>query len=160
MATLLWDVQAALATVFAAAVTPTDVFSGPRPRTGSAPRTFLLIGADGGDTGVNDGLSDDGLRANQVPSPMGNNWRDETGAILCAAWAWSGDTPLGPLRTDVQQLFDACAGALRADRTLDGVLGAAGIAQMSGIAIRETQTQKGPFVRAGFTVTYQAVITT
>lgn len=161
MSTRLFAVQGALSTMFDAALSaPVVVFLGPRPRSGSAPRQFVLVGADGGDTGLNDGLTDDGLTADQAPSDLGNDWLDETGVVRCSAWAWHGDAEFASLRTQVQSLFDACAATVRADRTLGGVLDRARPARMSGIAIRETPTVNGPYVRAGFTVAYSALITT
>src|SRR4051812_22092393 len=102
------------------------VFIAPRTRSGAAPRQFVLVGADGGGTGLNDGLTDDGLVAEQSLSAMGNGWVDESGSVRCAAWAWTGDGDFASLRTQVQSMYDLCAATVRADRALGGVLATAG----------------------------------
>lgn len=162
MNTRLYAVQTALAAGFGSVLAGTAVeqFLGPRPRSGNAPQQFLLIGADGGDTGLNDGLTDDGLVATHEPSDLGpGTWQDETGTVVCAAWAWSGKQDFDPLRTQVQDMFNACAVWLLKNRDLNGLLQLPGLARVTGVRLRETPTSNGPFVRAVFPIAYSALIT-
>ena len=86
MPTQLWAVRAALVELYTSEVDPIAVFDGPVVTT--PPKTFVLVGSDGGDTGVGDSV-EDGSEYEQTESSMGGNgWRDEVGRITCAAWAW------------------------------------------------------------------------
>jgi hypothetical protein len=159
MSTKLWTVRAALVTQFTAALAghSTEVYPGPRVRNSGA-KKFLLVGSDGGDTGFE--ATEDGMNADQVPSNLGpGTWQDEAGAIVCAAWAWSGNSTLTSVQTSARDVFDTCTAALRADRTLGGLLALPGLARLSSVGVREAQPKSGPFVRITFSVDYGALIT-
>lgn len=156
MPAVLWDVRAALFTVFGG-IADLDVFDGPMTRT-TPPRQFLLVGTEGEFPASS--ASDDGASADQSASSLsGSNMWDETGEIVCAAWAWSGGTDFAPLRVAARGIVDAAEGLVMADRTLGGVLAPPGLAWFSGLRLREVQTTSGAFVRAAFTIAYQALVT-
>lgn len=158
MATRLWDVQARLASIFTTAAPTAKVFSGPRSRSGSAPRTFVLVGSDGGETGLESTV--DGLSATQQFSSLGpGTWRHETGEVICSAWAWSGNTTIDSARAALQALLTACEGAVDADPTLGDLLADPDVAEFTGHGITESQTSRGPFARVVFTIRYGALIT-
>lgn len=160
MTTRLWAVRTALVTVFGTAVDPTAVHDGPLARADNAPKSFLLVGTDGGGDGTGDDLAD-GAVVNQKPSLMANGWREEDGTIECAAWAWSGGTDFVPLRAALAEMVDACEAALLADPTLGGILAPQGYrAEFTGpFRTREVQTAKGAVARSAFIVAYRALIT-
>jgi hypothetical protein len=159
MNTKVWEVRAALLTVFTAAMPAgIEVSDGPMTRI-PPPKLSLLIGTDGGDDGF--GSLDDGALARQRRSSLGpGTWRDEEGAVVCSAWAWSGARKFDLLRSQVKDLVDRCEAAVGADRSLGGVVVTqpAG-AEVTEIAFREDQFTKGAYVRASFTVAYTALIT-
>lgn len=158
MSTKLWAVRTGLVTVFTAAM-PTDVqvFDGPMTYT-TPPKRFLLVGTDGGEDGG--GATDDGSTIRQELSDLGPGiWRSEAGEIVCAAWAWSGDTKFVPLRTAIAEITDACETAL-ADRTLAGILPHPSFGvEFGAVRFREEQTPNGAVARAVFTVSYSALLT-
>lgn len=155
MSTKLWAVRDALVTAFG--VVDADVFAGPRPKSAN-PKRYVLVGSDGGETGVES--TEDGLTAEQTASALGpGTWRDETGSILCAVWAWSGNSSVTTDETDARVLFDACEDALAADRSLAGLLIAGGLAELASISVRESLLRSGPYVRISFGVNYGALIT-
>jgi hypothetical protein len=155
MPSKLWAVRAALVTTFSAGITDTTVFDGPMTRT-TPPSSFLLVGTDGGDD--SGGADEDGAVATQQLSSLGNNWRDEVGEVICAAWVWSGDTAFPALRTTAKAIVDVAEALVLADRTLGGVVVPPGFAEFTAWRLREVQTSKGAFVRASFTVSYSALI--
>lgn len=158
MPTRLWDVHAALLVLCRAATPNVKVFDGPVPRGPAPPTKFVLVGSDGGETGYESG--EDGLVSRQAASRLGNNWRDEAGDVLCAAWAWSGDTNLAPLRAAVTAITDAIETAIQTDRSLGGVLEHPGLAEVTEVRFTDAQTPKGAVSRAVFTVSYGALLTT
>lgn len=159
MATRLFAVRDALVTQFTAALAAksTEIFAGPRSRS-SSPKKFLLIGADGGETGAEQ--NEDGMTAEQEPSNLGpGTWRDETGTIVCAAWAWSGNSTVTSSETAARDVLDTCAASLLADDSLGGLLVPPGLARLSSVSVLEGQ-KNGPFVRIVFGVSYGALVTT
>lgn len=162
MPTALWDVRAALAAMFAAALEQ-RVSDGPLGNT-TAPKAFVIVGSTGGDVGSDTfglgDIDDDGCSVSQARSKVGNNWRDETGSITCAAWAWNGGSAFGPLRTTVSGIVDVIEAALQADRSLGQLLVPPGNAEFTDLRFAEQQTKKGAVVRAVFTVSYTALLTT
>lgn len=161
MPTRLWAVRAQLVTIFATITPPTAdfaVFDGPMSRT-SPPKSFLLVGTDGGETGGGD-EREDGATAEQTLSPMANNWREESGEVVCAAWAWSGETDFVALRTTVKAIADAAETLIQGDRTLGGVLVKPALAEVTALRLREVQTTNGAFVRGAFTVSYSGALIT
>lgn len=157
MSTDLWVVQAALMAQYESVV-PEDakVYRGPRTRS-FVPQLFVLVGTDGGEFGL--ASSDDGMSAEQQASSTGpGTWRDETGEITCSAWAWSGGE-LETVRAQAQELFALCEGVIYTDPSLGGALPTTSRAQVTEVAIRESQTDKGPVVRVSWSVSYISLIT-
>lgn len=156
--TKLFAVRDALLSVFTQAVEDNPVakvFAAPQ-KLSAIPAQFLLIGSDGGDSGLAaDG--GDGMRATQVEDGSGNGWRSEDGLVDCAAWAWAG-SDIEKVQGAAQTLFEAAVASVYADRTLGGVL-VNGRAEVTAVASRSRQTQNGPAVRVAFTVSYTSLIT-
>lgn len=154
MPSAFWSVRTALASRFTTAFAETDtkVYDGPRPRS-TPPAQFVVVGASGEIADV------PYARSAQQASPMGNLWREEAGEIDCTVVAWHGDTDIGPLRTLVEDIVDTCETAINTDRTLGELLTMGNFAEMTGLEVREAQTDKGPFVEAVFTVAYSTVLT-
>lgn len=143
---ILNEVIAALASRFTTAVTPTLVFDVPSPNVVNND-SFIVVGSDGED--------DDGATVDLVPSDLGpGTWHDENGDVVCSAWAAHGGTDLAGTRDTAAQLAEACVAAVRADRTLGGLLEGAGRATVSALRYRSVQTPKGAFCRFTFTVSY------
>lgn len=153
MPTRLRDVHAALVSVFTAAFAADDtvgVYNG-AALSGNTERTQILVGLadDEGQIG----------RATQALSAVGNNWRDEEGAIFCAVESWAGNG-IAELREIAEAALNVCEAAVRAGRTLGGVLTAPGLAEVTEVGWGERQTENGPVVRWSFTVSYGALLTT
>jgi hypothetical protein len=157
MPTRLWAVRNALAAI--TITSGASVHNGPLPPKSTPPKQFLLIGSDGGADGFGGELGDDATSIEQSESELGNNWRNEEGDIVCAAWVWSGGTDLVPLRAAASAITDEVEAFLIADRSLGGVLTPPGLARFTGLRFQETQTSKGAVVRALFTVSYRALLT-
>lgn len=158
MSTLLWAVRDALVALCATAVPAgTTIFNGPAAKT-TLPRSYVLVGSDGGDTGVGDGAGlQDGGEAEQSEHPIGNGFRQERGSVPCSAWAWDGGTDLAPHRVTVGGLIDPFVAAIEADRTLGGLLDPGWFAEVTGLRLREAQTSKGAIAGAVITVSYRAL---
>lgn len=153
MPSVLRDVRAALATMYGAANQGVQVFEGPRNRS-ATPKRYLLVGVNGIDE------LEAGMRSQQVPSTLsGDGWREEAGEVDCTAVAWTGDEDMTTIRSQVEAIVDACEAAVNADRTLGGVLRLTGLAEVTRIDVREQRTDKGPFVEAVFTTSYNTVLT-
>lgn len=148
--TLLWDVQTALKTALTAAV-PTATVVDAADVVGDDPQQLVQIG-ELGETG-------DTATASREISSMGNNWDEEAGDIPCRVSVWTGDTAPAAPRATCQQLLGDCIAAVRADRTLGGLLTAPGLARISAVRLREGQTKRGVLIEAGFTVSYTALLT-
>ena len=143
------DVIAALVTTFDGATTA-QVFDGPVP-TSEKPTDYVLVGSTGED--------EDDASADFELSPMGpGDWYDETGAVECSAWSWTGDTDITVPRAACIATFEACRDAVAANRTL-GVLPLNGLATVTGMRLRQQQTSAGAICRAVFTVTYRNTLT-
>lgn len=154
MPSALRDVRAALASIYGAAVpSGVQVFEGPRNRS-ATPKQYLLVGVNGIDE------FEAGMRSQQVQSPLsGDSWREEAGEVDCTAVAWTGDESMTVIRSQVEAIVDACETAVRADRTLGGVLRLTGLAEVTRLDVREQRTDKGPFVEAVFSTSYSTVLT-
>lgn len=148
--TRLWDVQAALKTTFTAAVPAATVVDA-ADLLGDDPQQLVQVG-ELGETG-------DTATASREISDMGNNWDEEAGDVPCRISVWTGNTdPVAP-RATCEALLTACVAAVRADRTLGGLLTSPGLARISAVRLREGQTKRGVLIEAGFTVSYTAVLT-
>lgn len=150
----LWVIRPALVELFTAEQVAPVVYDGPRPR-GEQPKEFLLVGASS--------MEDDAapaMRAVQGPSSMADAWRDEVGEIDCTAVAWTGDNDMTLIRAAAKSTVDRCEVAINADPSLGGltVLNS-NLIELTGLDVRESRHEKGPFVEAIFTVSYRALLT-
>jgi hypothetical protein len=135
-----------LVALFTAAVT-VPVYDGPFPPAVNSPQ-FVLVGSTGEQ-------GDDGASVEFELSELGpGTWHNETGQIICSAWAWDGGTDVPARRAEAEAAAMACIGAVWADRTLGGLLHGAGIAQATGIRYQPQQTDRGAICRFLWTVTY------
>lgn len=148
--TVLWDVQAALKDLFVTAA-PTATVVDAADLLGDDPAQLIQVGELGkeGDTAT----------ATRELSPMGNGWDEEAGEVPCRISVWTGETDPAAPRATAKLLLTACVAAVRADRSLGGVLPATGLARVSAVRLREGQTAKGVLIEAGFTVSYTALLT-
>ena len=157
MPTKLWDVRAALVDLLTETLN-VPVFDGPVARK-TPPKTFVLVGTDGGESGTGE-ASADGYETRQSWAALGSTGRrNEEGEIVCAAWAWSGSTDLTDVRTTVRDLTDQIEAALVADRQLGGVLPAGHGAELARFSLTERQREGGGYVRATLTVAYTTRLT-
>jgi hypothetical protein len=92
-------------------------------------------------------------------SDMGNRWDDEAGEIQCAAYSWAGNGTLAQHGVIAAGLVDGCRAALLASPTLGGVLVAPYSACITRVTRVRQQTDGGPVVRYGFTITYATLLT-
>lgn len=156
---VLDDVVNALHAAFAAAVT-VPVYDGPDRDALLAGRDrFVFVGTDGEALVDPDADDVDGITADESWSPMGpGSWREMSGEVTCAAWAWRGDTDMRARRLEAEALARACASAVHLDRALGGVLVEPGGAEVSSFRYRLRHTSKGAVARVVFSVTFTAVI--
>lgn len=153
MPSALRDVRAYLATLYDEANPDVPVYEGPRNRQ-PAPKCYLLVGVNGIDE------LEAGMRSAQVVSPLsGDGWREEAGEVDSTAVAWTGGEDMTQIRDDVETLVAACEAAVNADRTLGGLLRLTGFAEVTSLDVRESRTDKGPFVEAVFTTSYSTLLT-
>lgn len=144
------DVIVAVAAAFDAALA-VPVYDGPQVTAGSI-ASFVLVGSTGED--------EDAATTDLDLSSMGNLWDDESGDIACSAWAQSGGATIQSLRVTAATLVESCRDALTANPTLGGVLPPGWMARVQGrVALRQSQTSKGPVVRFTFNVTYSTLLT-
>jgi hypothetical protein len=143
----LEEVTAALVAMFTTALT-VPVYDGAAV-TEQIPPAYVVVGwsEDAEDSVVD-----------LAPSPMGNRWADEAGAIQCAAYAWSGDSTLAANGVIAQALVDDCRATVQNDPTLGGVLTAGYLAWVSRVARTRSQ-DSGPVVKYAFTVSYTQLLT-
>lgn len=159
MATKLWDAHARINTLFTTTLTDDEVtvYDGPVPH-GTSLKNWVLVGSDGGETGVGEG-SDDGLTVTQELSDEGpGTWLLELGEITCAVWTWNGGTEFGPLRATAQSILSQLEAAIATDRQLTGLLVKPGFAHVAGIRYHQAQIEKGAQIRAAFTVSYRTLL--
>jgi hypothetical protein len=136
-------VTAALVSLFDAALS-VPAFDG-AVVTEQIPPAYVVVGwaEDGDDSVVTLDVSD-----------MGNRWDDEAGQVECVAYSWAGNGTLAQHGVIASGLVDQCRAALLADPTLGGVLLAPYEAHLSRVSRVRQQTDGGPVVRYGFSVTY------
>lgn len=147
MPSRLDDVQAALVAAFAAALAA-PVYD-EDPVTNEADTQFVIVGDDW------DPDSDATSTFTQEWADLAATSRYERGSIPCVAVASSGDTDPAAVRQQAYALLAGCEAAVRADRSLGGLVM---IAQLEGGATRLVQTTQGPFVSAQFDITYMAQV--
>jgi hypothetical protein len=145
---ILNDVIEALVTSFTAATDPTPVYD-------SIPdlskRAFVVVAADGED---NEGADVDFALSDLGPG----TWLTEQGEITCSTWAQVGTTDIAGRRQAAADLAEQCVAAVRADRTLSGLLTGPGIATVSELRYSGFRTEHGTFCRFTFIVSYQHLL--
>lgn len=113
---------------------------------------FLIIGGDFEPLGA----AQSAVSATQTPSRMGNNSMDEALLIRCAAVSQSGDTAMGPRRTEAVAVTEALEDLLTGDQKLGGLLQDAATVSVDGV--RQVQNQRGAYCAVNFTVSADALI--
>lgn len=147
---ILNSVIASLVTVFDTAVS-VDVYDGPVP-TSVNKSDFVLVGSTGEE--------DDGAVVELALSDTGpGTWFDETGEVVCSVWSWSGNTDLAARRVAAAANAVACINAVKANRTLSGLLVAPGLAEVSVLNYQPRQTSEGAICRFTFNVSYRHLVT-
>lgn len=121
---------------------PADVFDGP-PVTGNAPTRYATVGyVFGEDSG------------GEFRTDTTNAYRiEETGSVRGEIVATTGTADIASVRAQAFALADALEAAIRADRTLGGVLSADGLATLR-FDVVPAQTQQGATQRLPFSVDY------
>lgn len=145
---ILNDVLAALTSMFEAAVAPVRVYDVPDPSAVNNAK-WVAVGTEGDEDA-------DTATVDLTPSSLGpGTWIDESGEILCSAWAQAGGTDIDARRREAGELAEACVAAVRADDTLGGLLAVDRRAQVSSISYRPRQGKTGTLCTFTFTVSYQ-----
>jgi hypothetical protein len=147
---VLDDVLTALVTIFQTAVgSPVPVYDG-LPATASADLAFVVVGDDGDPAGG-------GTPAGTVTQARGVDRIDgrttESGDVTCALICQTGDDDLPGLRVTSRTLMAALEAAVRADRTLAGVVIRSNV---DTVDVWQTRNANGSAVRRVFTVHYDA----
>lgn len=143
-----------LVEVFTAAV-DVPVYDG-APSTAENKRSYVAVAWNG----APDDLFGDFATIDSEWLYIGTTDKLETGTVVCAAVAWSGDKDPKPRRTAALEMYEACDDALRTAFDTDPVLQALvrESISVSGASLSTGQTDSGNLTRAVFTVTYQAQI--
>lgn len=142
---ILDQVITKLVTIFTTAGATT--YDGPVP-TSVNKTDYVLVGSD-----AEDG---DGAVVELIESDLGpGTWVDETGEVVCSAWSWSGGTNIAACRAAAEATAVACIAAIRADRTLGGLLTGPRLAEVSVLRYEPKQTSKGAICRFTFSVLYR-----
>lgn len=158
-ATKLWEIRAALTATFTTALAGTGarVYDGVRPR-GESPKKLLIVGMSSAfeETAV----TGPSCRARQVPSTMGQEWRDELGEIDCVAGAWTGEKTTVNVRALVEEIVTSCEAVLNGDPQLAGLIQPSNnLVELSTLEVTEGRTGNGPYAQAMFTVSYGTLLT-
>lgn len=144
------DVLTALVATFQAAVgTTVPVYDG-LPATASADLAFVVVGDDGDPTG---GDTAAGTVTQQRGVDRIDGRTTETGDVTCALICQTGDDDLPGLRSTSRTLMAALETAIRADRTLGGVVIRSNV---DTVDLWQTRNANGSAVRRVFTVHYDA----
>jgi hypothetical protein len=124
-----------------------NVYDGP-PVTGDEPNQYIVVGATAtGDTGGD---------AAQTYGEDGFGLYED-GTILCDVVAQTGDVDVATMRTQAFALVDSWNAALRADRTLGGLMNPNNNIELTVTPI-PVQNNQGSAVRLLVTVSYHCEI--
>ena len=82
----------------------------------------------------------------------------ESYEIDCSISISDGDTDLASKRTEARSLFNSLVGAVRADRSLGGLIKLPGLAEISGFVYVQDQDETGSVTIAAFTVNCNSVV--
>lgn len=148
MASVLDDVTTALVALFTAALPLVPVYNDD-PVTNEADAAFVLVGDDG------DPESERESSFEQEWADLACSSRYERGSIPCSALASSGDTDPDATRSAAFALLAACESALRANRTLGGLVMTS---QLTSGSTLLAQGDNGSWVIAQFEITYMAQV--
>jgi len=141
-------VQAALVALWTAALPDTPVYDDD-PNVGDLDYTYVLVGDD------EDPDSETSSTFEQEWADLGCSSKHERGAIPCVAVASTGDTDPIAVRTTAYQLLAACETALRANRTLGGLVMTS---QLQRGASAAGQATEGALAKVQFEITYLAQV--
>jgi hypothetical protein len=127
-----------------AALPDVAVYFGPMPVT-VPPRTFLVVGYSEDED--QSAIQGETSRFGGEGTPM------EDYAITCFAQTWDGDdNDLPSKMTEVAAVYDIVTAAIRADRTLGGVIKPPGLAQMGGFAWVVDLLEDGAYAQVQFDI--------
>lgn len=144
------DVLAALVTIFGTAVgTTASVYDG-LPATSAADTAFVVVGDDGDPTS-GDTPAGTVTQARMLDRIDGRT--TETGDVTCALICQTGDDDLPGLRSTSRGLMAQLEAAVRADRTLGGVVIRSNV---DTVDLWQIRNANGAAVRRVFTVHYDA----
>lgn len=145
---VLDDVLAALLTIFQAAVgTSVPVYDG-LPATSAVDLDFVLVGDDG------DPANSDQPAGTITQERVELDGRvTEVGDVTCCVISQTGDDDLPGRRASSRALMLAVETAIRADRTLGGVVTRSNVAD---VTLWQARNERGSVVRRVFTVHYDA----
>jgi hypothetical protein len=108
------DVATALWTVLDTALS-VEVLDGPWQTEMSVP-VYVVVGHD------DDPDTNEAVLADQIPSDLSRNMRQEIGAVNCVIVAASGGTDMAALRASAKQTFNDVGTTLAGNPTLGGVV--------------------------------------
>jgi hypothetical protein len=131
------------------ATTVGRVFDGP-PNTADALTEYVVVGGT-------DDPDDDAGEFDQVWNGIGASAKQETGSVVCATLVSTGDDVVKTARDRALVILGEVETALRADKTLGGVI-TSGWCEMSSGRPRQRRNSNGLYVRVEFTVDYQTRI--
>jgi hypothetical protein len=126
-----------------------QVFDGP-PNTADSLTEYVTVGAT-------EDPDDDGGEIGQEWNGIGAGTKQETGQVVCAVLVGTGDDVVKTARDRALVIFGEVETALRADKTLGGVI-TSGWCEMSTGRPRQRRNTNGLYVRVEFTVDYQTRI--
>lgn len=159
MSAVLPAVIAALVAAFDAVI-EAPVYDGP-VILGDRPTSYIQVGSAVNGIPGTGTATDESSSFSLELSDMGpGTWEQETGEIPCAAVAGTGDPDVVAARAVAFALFEQCRAALRADRTLGGVLPLNGLALIGAGSLSQLQTTEGAVASVSFTVPYSTVLLT
>jgi hypothetical protein len=126
-----------------------QVFDGP-PNTADSLTEYVTVGAT-------EDPDDDGGEIEQEWNGIGAGTKQEVGRVVCAVLVGTGDDVVKTARDRALVIFGEVETALRADKTLGGVI-TSGWCEMSIGRPRQRRNPNGLYVRIEFVVTYQTRI--
>lgn len=131
------------------ATSVTHVFDGP-PNTAEGPAEYVIVGGT-------DDPDDDAGEIAQEWNGLGAGTKQETGEVRCAVLVGTGDDVVKTARDRALVIFGEVETALRADKTLGGVI-VSGWCSLAEGRPAQRRNANGLYARVVFTVTYQTKI--
>jgi len=127
----------------------THTFDGP-PNTAEGPTEYVIVGGT-------DDPDDDAGEITQAWNGLGAGAKQETGEVTCAVLVGTGDDVVKTARDRALVILGEIETALRADKTLGGVL-VSGWCEMASGRPSQRRNSNGLYARVAFTVRYQTRI--